>query len=284
MLFSSSLPANGAAMSDRLTESVRVLRLDHGIASEATDLVAVEEPLEVRLDGEAVSVTMRTPGPPGHDEELAAGMLLAEGLVDRLDQLAGLAPCAHAAGGGVLNAFSAAGHTPDRSRLARRGAVTAACGVCGKASIDAIHRAMPPLTPGGEPIAASFLAGLPARLAAHQPAFDATGGVHAAGLFFPDGSTIVREDVGRHNAVDKVLGRAFLDGRDLAGAVLFESGRVSFEIVQKCLASRVRVLAAIGPPTSLAVGFAADSGITLIGFLREDRMNLYTHPHRSRIS
>ncbi|BAM03820.1 formate dehydrogenase accessory sulfurtransferase FdhD [Phycisphaera mikurensis] len=267
-------------MADALTEPVRVLRLGCGVAAEATDAVAREEPLEIRLDNEAVAVTMRTPGPPGSDEELAAGMLLAEGLIDHRDQLAGLAPCARSASGSVLNAYSAAGHTPDRSRLARRGPVAASCGVCGKASIEAIHRSIPPLPPSGGSVTASALAGFPARLAERQPGFAATGGVHAAGLFFPGGDAIVREDVGRHNAVDRVLGHALLDGRDNADAVLFESGRVSFEIVQKALASRVRVLAAVGPPTSLAVEFAADSGITLVGFLRRDRMNVYTHTHR----
>ena len=260
-------------------EKVRVLRLPGG---EVDDALAVEEPLEVRLDGEAVAVTMRTPGPPGSDEELAAGMLLAEGLIDTLDQLAGLAPCERSTGGGILNAFSAAGHAPDRSRLARRGPVTAACGVCGKASIEAIHRAFAPLPEAraGGAVDAAFLLSLPARLAAHQPGFDATGGVHAAGLFFSGGEAIVREDVGRHNAVDKVLGRALLDRRDLRDAVLFESGRVSFEIVQKALAARVPVLAAVGPPTSLAVELADDARLTLVGFLRENRMNVYTHPHR----
>ena len=261
------------------TQRVRVLRIERGVAAEGADAVALEEPLEVRLDGEAVVVTMRT---PGHDLELAAGILLAEGLIDRRDQLAGLAPCARSAMGSVVNAFSAAGHTPDRSRLARRGPATAACGVCGKASIEAIHRAIPPLPDRGSggAVTASSLSALPARLAEHQRAFAATGGVHAAGLFFPGGDSIVREDVGRHNAVDKALGRAFLDGRDNATAVLFETGRVSFEIVQKCLASRVPVLAAVGPPTSLAVEFADDSGITLVGFLRGERMNVYTHPGR----
>ena len=278
----------GWGVADEPAERVRVVRIEGGRRADAVDLVAAEEPLEVRLDGEAVVVAMRTPGPPEHDLELAAGTLLAEGLVERREQLAGLAPCGRAAGGSVVNAFSAAGHTPDRSRLARRGPVTAACGVCGKASIEAVHRAIPPLrvpaagdgSGGSGGVAASFLCGLPGRLAGEQPGFDATGGVHAAGLFFPDGRAIVREDVGRHNAVDKVLGRAFLDGLDPAGAVLFETGRVSFEIVQKCLAARVPVLAAVGPPTSLAVEFAARSGVTLVGFLRGARMNVYAHPGR----
>ncbi len=232
------------------------------------DLVAVEEPLEIRVDGEPLAVTMRT---PGHDEELALGFLLSEGLIDR----------PHAAGPSedlAVNVVDVAG--PLLGNPARRRFYTASsCGVCGKGALEEVAVVSRPL-PHGPRIARELLAGLPDRL--EQPGFERTGGLHATGLFTASGSLVLaREDVGRHNAMDKVLGHALLDGAiPLGERVLCVSGRLSFELVQKAAVAGAPVLVGVGAPSSLAVDVARDRGLTLCGFARGGRVNVYTHPHR----
>jgi FdhD protein len=232
------------------------------------DAVAVEEPLEIRVDGAALTVTMRT---PGHDEELALGFLLGEGLIDG-PRPAGLAADLAAnvveVGGPLL-----------RDPGARRFYTSSSCGVCGKGSLEEVAVHAPPL-PAGPRVARALLAALPARL--RQPGFERTGGMHATGLFSVDGEPlVVREDVGRHNAMDKVLGRALLDGLvPLYERILCVSGRLSFELVQKAAVAGAPVLVGVGAPTSLAVALAADRGMTLAGFARGDRVNVYSGEER----
>ena len=247
------------------------------------DFVAREEPLEVRVRGQSVAVTMRT---PGHDEELAAGFLLTEGMVKTRADITAIAPCQQgeaALHGNILNVFLAPSADADLSRLTRHVFASSSCGVCGKASIEAVHVHFPAVESDFSPMP-EMLIQLPERLRAAQAGFDATGGLHAAALFDAEGHLLVlREDVGRHNAVDKVTGRAFLDGLlPLRRHVLLVSGRVSFEIVQKALAAGIPVVAAISAPSSLAVEFAEASGQTLIGFLRNGNFNVYSHPERLR--
>jgi FdhD protein len=241
--------------------SVPVLR-DGGVA----DRVAVEEPLEVRVRGRALAVTMRT---PGHDEELACGFLLAEGLLGGPPDAVGPGPELE---GNVVEVDAELLREP-----APRSFVTSSsCGVCGKGALEdfAVHAARQDPAAGPR-VDRALLADLPARLA--QPAFAATGGLHAAGLFTADGELLVtREDVGRHNALDKVLGRALLDGRlPLAGHLLCVSGRLGFELVQKAAVAGCPVLVGVGAPTSLAVELAADRGLTLAGFARGGTVNVY---------
>jgi FdhD protein len=232
------------------------------------DEVAVEEPLEIRVDGEPLAVTMRT---PGQDEELALGFLFGEGLID----------VAHDAGPPAdlaANAIDVRGPLlSDPGR--RRFYTTSSCGVCGKGALEevAVHA---PRLPAGPVISRALLAGLPDRL--RQPTFERTGGLHATGLFDTAGQLLcVREDVGRHNAMDKVVGRALLDG-DLPfhERLLCVSGRLSFELVQKAAVAGAPILVGVGAPTSLAVELAADRGMTLCGFARGDRVNVYTRAER----
>jgi FdhD protein len=232
------------------------------------DEVAVEEPLEIRVDGAALTVTMRT---PGHDEELALGFLLGEGLIDG-PRAAGLTDDLAA------NVVEVAGPLL-RDPGARRFYTTSSCGVCGKGSLEevAVHA---PVLPPGPRVARELLAGLPDHL--RQPGFGRTGGMHATGLFTAAGELlVVREDVGRHNAMDKVVGRALLDGEiPLHDRILCVSGRLSFELVQKAAVAGAPVLVGVGAPTSLAVALAADRGMTLAGFARGDRVNVYSGAER----
>jgi FdhD protein len=234
----------------------------------ARDEVAVEEPLEIRVDGAALTVTMRT---PGHDEELALGFLLGEGLIDG-PRPAGLTEDLAA------NVVEVAGPLL-RDPGARRFYTTSSCGVCGKGSLEevAVHA---PVLPAGPRVARELLARLPDRL--RQPGFRRTGGMHATGLFTAEGEPlIVREDVGRHNAMDKVVGRALLDGLvPLHGRILCVSGRLSFELVQKAAVAGAPVLVGVGAPTSLAVALAGDRAMTLAGFARGDRVNVYSGAER----
>ncbi len=238
----------------------------------AEDLVAVEEPLEIRINGHPVAVTMRT---PGHDEELAVGFCLSEGLRPE-----SAAPTADLA----ANTIDVAAPGFDPTRLARSFYTTSSCGVCGKGALEAVaveaDKVESRLT-----LPASVLTVLPDRLRSAQGAFDATGGLHASGLFDAAGNlVVVREDVGRHNALDKVVGRAFLDGRlPLAGSVLCLSGRISFELVQKAAVAGCPVVVAVGAPSSLAVQLGRDRGITLCGFVRDGRMNVYSEPWRVEV-
>jgi FdhD protein len=240
------------------------------------DLLAVEEPLEIRVNGEPLTVTMRT---PGDDIDLAAGFLTAEGVVAGGGDIAGITMCdANVADVTLSGGAAAAAAAAPRSFL-----TTSACGVCGKDSIEALRvRARYDVAADPAVISAAVLAGLPGRLRQAQRVFASTGGLHAAGLFGVDGALLaVREDVGRHNAVDKIVGWAVREGRlPLAGCVLLVSGRASFELTQKALVAGIPVLAAVSAPSSLAAELAEDAGMTLVGFLRGATMNVYTGAHR----
>jgi FdhD protein len=248
------------------TARVDVVRIPDGATE---DLVAVEEPLEIRIAGEPVAVTMRT---PGHDEELALGFALSEGLRPRSarppDDLA-------------ANAIELDATDFDPERLRRSFYTSSSCGVCGKGALEAVAVEAPRVQSELH-VDAAVIATLPERLRAEQASFSVTGGLHATGLFGAGGELLVlREDVGRHNAMDKVIGRAFLDGRlPLGDAMLCVSGRLSFELVQKAAVAGCPLLVAVGAPSSLAVELAGDRGITLCGFVRDGRLNVYTEPWR----
>jgi len=228
------------------------------------DRVAVEEPLEIRVDGRALAITMRT---PGHDDELALGFLHGEGLIGPEPRAAG--PTAELA----ANVVDVAGPLA-REPAARRFYTTSSCGVCGRGALEEVAVHAPPAAEGPV-VARTLLAELPGRL--RQPGFEATGGLHATGLFDAEGALLcVREDVGRHNAMDKVVGRALLDGAlPLHDRILCVSGRLSFELVQKAAVAGAPILVGVGAPTSLAIELAADRGLTLAGFARGDRVNVY---------
>lgn len=257
-----------------------VLRYEDGAVHSGPDEVAPEEPLEIRVRGRPVSVTMRT---PGHDAELAAGFMMTEGMVRRKDDVLRIEPCGRNEDGNLLNVVLAPDVVVDFDRLTRHVFASSSCGLCGKATIEAVRSTFPRVESDVRVDAATILR-LPEQMRQAQSAFERTGGVHAAALFDLDGRIIVlREDVGRHNAVDKVLGFALVNGlMPLDRHVLLVSGRSSFEIMQKALAGRVPVVAAVSAPSSLAVEFATDSGQTLVGFLRGARMNVYSHPERIR--
>jgi FdhD protein len=257
-----------------------VLRYDRGELSSAPDELAPEEPLEVRVRGRPVSVTMRT---PGHDAELAAGFLLTEGIIRSREDVLRIEPCGRNEDGNLLNVVLAPEVRVDFERLTRHVFASSSCGLCGKATIEAVRSTFPRVE-SDVTVDAEMLVGLPEVMRRAQSSFDRTGGVHAAALFDSDGGLVVlREDVGRHNAVDKVLGFALLQrSMPLQRHVLLVSGRSSFEIMQKALAGRVPVVAAVSAPSSLAVQFARESGQTLVGFLRQGRMNVYSHAERIR--
>jgi FdhD protein len=249
---------------------VDVLRLPAG-ASERDEL-AVEEPLEIRVNGTAVAVTMRT---PGHDEELALGFLRSEGIP---------AEVAHPTEDLAANVVEVeVGQDFDLERLRRNFYTSSSCGVCGKGALEAVAVEAPAVT-SDLTVPAEVVTALPERLREAQPTFAVTGGLHATGLFDAEGGLIsVREDVGRHNAMDKVIGYAFLEGLlPLAGHVLCVSGRLSFELVQKAAVAGCPIMVAVGAPSSLAVELARDRGLTLCGFVREGRVNVYTEPQRIR--
>lgn len=240
------------------------------------DVIAVEEPLEIRVNGTSVAVVMRT---PGHDRELAAGFLITEGMVRRREDVLDLIYCRNDGGvpnENVLDVLLAPEAQVDLAKLTRHVFTSSSCGICSKASIAAVRGQFSPVTarPGPPP---AVLASLPDKLRAVQATFDRTGGLHASALFDADGRLLaVREDVGRHNALDKVVGQAFFaEHLPLSDRVLLVSGRVSFEIMQKALAAGLPCVAAISAPTSAAVDFARESGQVLVGFLRGERMNVY---------
>jgi FdhD protein len=255
-----------------------ILRWDGEALHEHPDEVAKEEPLEIRVRGRAVSVTMRT---PDHDDELALGFLFTEGIIRSRADVLRVEPCSRNEDGNLLNVLLAPEVPVDFERLTRHVFASSSCGLCGKATIDAIQSQFPPVT-SDLVIKASTLARLPETMRAAQPTFERTGGIHAAALFDAAGELLVlREDVGRHNAVDKVIGHCLRTGPfPLDHHVLLVSGRSSFEIMQKTLAARVPVVAAVSAPSSLAVDFARESGQTLIGFLRDRRMNVYSQSQR----
>lgn len=260
----------------KLTHAVRIWR--HPDEASDDDELAVEEPLEIRVEGRPLAVVMRT---PGHDEELAAGFMWTEGLIDGPDDLAALAYVRdpREPRDNTLDARLASGVRLEDSRFnaaKREMFASSSCGVCGKATIANVLRAIPPLrAPMRAP--AALLLSLPERMRAAQAAFSRTGGLHAAALFGADGALeVLREDIGRHNAVDKVLGwRLLQDRAPVDDRVLLVSGRAGFEVVQKALFARVPVLAAVGAPSSLAVRLAEEAGMQLIGFLRDGRFNQY---------
>lgn len=269
----------------RVTVRRPVLRIVEDDSKTRPDTLAAEEPLEIRIDSRPITVTMRT---PGHDVELTHGFLLTEGVINSRDDLGSARYCDSPGPDGrntynVLDVRLAAGVAPPDSSVERNFYTTSSCGVCGKAALDAVRlqtRHSPATDPVRIPVAT--LVALPERLRDAQRVFDATGGLHAAGLFDAEGTLLAcREDVGRHNAVDKVLGWALMErGVPLPGCVLMVSGRASFELVQKAAMAGVPLLAAVSAPSSLAAELAAEQGMTLVGFLRGHSMNVYTTPER----
>jgi FdhD protein len=254
-----------------------VLRFDGADRGEAEDLVVVEEPLEIRVGDEPIAVTMRT---PGSDPELAAGFCLTEGIVAEQDDLESVEACALADYGNVvrvtLSKSASVRRRDDVERARRELYLTSSCGLCGVQSIDRIERRVRP-PEGRFRVTAAVLASLPGRMQEGQGAFAATGGLHAAALFTIDGSLIVlREDVGRHNAVDKVIGHQLLLGKlPFDPGLLLVSGRASFEVIQKAAAGGIAVVCAVSAPSSLAIDLARRLDLTLVGFLRPGRMNVY---------
>lgn len=300
----------------RVTARRPVRRISASGEVRRPDTLAVEEPMEIRLGGDSLSVTMRT---PGHDIDLVHGFLLTEGLIGGRSDVSLVRYCDSVGAGAGAGAdpdgantynvldvtfadpalvdasdpstrlvLTAEGGDPSRvDRVRRNFLTTSACGVCGKASLDDVRtRTRYPVGPGSwaEPIDTATLASLPDKLRVEQRVFAATGGLHAAGLFSASGEVLaVREDVGRHNAVDKVLGWAVQEDRlPLSETVLIVSGRASFELVQKAVMAGVPMLGAVSAPSSLAVDLAGESGLTLVGFMRGDSMNAYTHADRIR--
>ncbi len=263
-------------------------RVQHVTAEQAVarpETLVVEEPLEIRVNGTPLTVTMRT---PGSDVELAQGFLLTEGVIARRDDVLTVRYC-KGAGPDQVNTYNVldvtlAPHVPPPDvDITRNFYTTSSCGVCGKASLEAV-RTISKHGPGDDPstVAAETLSALPDRLRDEQKVFASTGGLHGAALFDVDGTTLaVREDIGRHNAVDKVIGWALENDRiPLTATVLLVSGRASFELTQKAVMAGIPVLAAVSAPSSLAVDLASQSGLTLVAFLRGDSMNVYTRPDR----
>ncbi len=274
----------------RVTRRRRILRVrrdDAGAlaATDREDALAVEEPLEIRIDGASFAVTMRT---PGSDFDLVAGFLVSEGMAWAGEHVAGLRYCAGTDDDGrqtynVIDVARGPGAPTPEAAAQRQQYISSSCGICGTASIDAVRKAAAfDLGADAATIDAGVLLGLPDALRSGQAVFERTGGVHAAGLFALDGTLqCLREDVGRHNAVDKIVGWALREGRlPLRETVLQVSGRASFELVQKAQLAGIPILAAVSAPSSLAVELADSAGLTLAGFSRGSGLNVYTHPHR----
>jgi FdhD protein len=257
------------------TTPVTIQRIDGRDASPTRDLLAVEEPLEIRIGGRSVAVTMRT---PGADDELAAGFLFTEGVLQDCRELSGVARVQS----NIVDVSLAPGAEADLSRSERNFYMTSSCGVCGKASIQMLESACTVLPQKGLRVSAQIVHEMPGRLREAQPVFGRTGGLHAAALFDAGGELLsLREDVGRHNAVDKLIGAEFLGGRvPLDERILLVSGRASFELVQKAVRAGIPVMAAVGAPSSLAVQTALRFGMTLLGFVRDGRFNIYAAPDR----
>ncbi|WP_433726360.1 formate dehydrogenase accessory sulfurtransferase FdhD [Nocardia sp. CA-129566] len=269
----------------RVTARRRMRRISPNGIVERPDSLAVEEPLEIRLDGQSLTVTMRT---PGSDIELVHGFLLGEGVIHTAEDVVSARYCAGTDedGHNTYNVLDIHLRTPTPVH-ARNFLTTSACGLCGKTALDEVRtRTRYPLPTSSITLDSDALAVLPDRLRTRQTVFDATGGLHAAGLFTTDGTALaVREDIGRHNAVDKVLGWALLQNRIPAhDLILIVSGRASFELVQKAVMAGIPMLGAVSAPSSLAVDLATESGLTLVGFLRGDTMNIYTRPDRLTIT
>ncbi|WTP61490.1 formate dehydrogenase accessory sulfurtransferase FdhD [Streptomyces phaeochromogenes] len=275
----------------RVTERRKVIRIRDGAVSTRPDTLVAEEPLEIRLNGKPLAITMRT---PGDDFALAAGFLVSEGVLGAAEELQNIVYCAGATVDGsntynIVDVRTAPGVVIPDITLERNVYTTSSCGLCGKASLDAVRTTArwsiddtagdtaPPVR-----LEPELLASLPDRLRAAQRVFDRTGGLHAAALFTEDGELVdIREDVGRHNAVDKLVGRALQNGSlPLSRTVLLVSGRASFELAQKAVMAGIPFLAAVSAPSSLAVDLAAESNLTLVGFLRGTSMNVYAGEHR----
>jgi FdhD protein len=266
----------------------RVWRVEGDRAVERTDALATEEPLEIRIaaggERRTLAVTMRT---PGADFELAVGFLYGEGLLTDPHELRRISYCVDRdldpeQRYNIVNVELRARRLPDLESLERHFFTSSACGVCGKASLDALRVRGCAIAPGAARLTPRLISALPARLRAAQSVFESTGGLHAAALFAPTGELLtVREDVGRHNAVDKLVGWAFLQGKvPLAEHIVLVSGRSSYEILQKCLAAGVPVVCSVSAPSTLAVALAQEFRMTLVGFLRGDRFNVYAGPER----
>jgi FdhD protein len=244
------------------------------------DELTVEEPLEIRIDDKTVATTMRT---PGHDDELAIGFLLSEAIIRSSDAIKNFSRPASARNReNIIKVHLATGTNAKLNSTQRFGTISSSCGLCGKESIDAIRQSFPPIGSTSTRIDIETLLRLPTELRANQSEFARTGGIHAAGIFdFNGKALIVREDIGRHNAVDKAIGRAFLDGKlPLDRHLLLVSGRASFEIMQKALAAGIPIVASVSAPSTLAMEFARESNQTLIGFLRPPTFNIYSHVER----
>lgn len=254
-----------------------------GGAAEVDDVTAREEPLEIRVEGRSVAVVMRT---PGHDEELACGFLVSEGVVKNPRDILEVSQCPSVNNkhGNIVDVLLG-GAVVNWDSLTRHVFSASSCGLCGKTSIESVFQQFPSVK-GDWQVEPKLIASLPDKLRAAQETFSKTGGLHASGLFDLEGRLIVlREDVGRHNALDKILGYALQRGLlPLDRHILLVSGRVSFEIIQKALAAGIPLLAAISAPSSLAVDFAHEAGQTLVGFLRGETMNVYTHPQRVKMA
>ena len=257
---------------DPQTRSIAIHRLDGSKIESASDLVAAEEPLEIQVEGQNFAVLMRT---PGHDRELVAGFLVTEGLIEKPQDILGIA------GNETLSVRLWNAQAFDLAKRARNLFSSSSCGLCSKSSLDAVQTKFPRLVDDFR-IAPQILHRLPDTLAAAQTAFKQTGGLHACALFDASGQLLVlREDIGRHNALDKVIGWALWKDRlPLERTIVLLSGRASLEMMQKALAARIPIVAAISAPSSLAVDFARDTGQTLVGFLRGRRMNIYSGMER----
>jgi FdhD protein len=269
-------------------QSRLVWQITRAATRATSDAVLVEEPLELRIAGDPLVVTMRT---PGDDHALALGFLFAEGVIASLADVGSIVHCGHPGEPGYGNVVDVApgpgvALDPERILSCRREfSVTSSCGVCGRHAIEDLLARVRPLERAGTSLSRARLFELPERLREHQQAFARTGGAHAAAAFDADGQALAwAEDVGRHNAVDKVIGRLLLSGslssHANAATLLFVSGRTSFEIVQKALSAQLTLVAGVSAPSSLAVALAERAGITLLGFVREGRANVYTHPDR----
>jgi FdhD protein len=277
-------PGGGGAMSGEsaLVRGYPIERIGRDGRKSDVDRVTIEEPLEIRVGADTLAVTMRT---PGNDFELAAGFLVAEGIVSRREEIVRIEHCREVRSpeeeGNVVVGRTTTPATGAMERARRLLLTTSSCGLCGKGSIEALHGSFPPISADAK-VDAAVLGRLPDRLRGAQAAFEESGGLHGAGIFTLAGEPeVVREDVGRHNAVDKAIGTLFLAGRlPLGESILLVSGRASFEIVQKALAARVPVVAAVSAPSSLAIDLARDSGITLVAFLRPGGFNVYSREDR----
>src|SRR5437870_5717426 len=270
-----------AVKEDGIASDQIIRRKQDGTLEYQRDDLTIEEPLEIRIGGKVVATTMRT---PGHDEELAAGFLLSEGIVRASDKIDGFSRPSDTRNRDNIITVALAEDVKAKLDSTRRfGTISSSCGICGKESIATIRQNFPPIELAKDiRIHLETLLSLPALLRQNQGDFARTGGIHAAGIFALDGGPrLVREDIGRHNAVDKVIGRAFLDRElPLASCVLLVSGRASFEIMQKALSAGIPIVASVSAPSTLAMDFARECNQTLIGFLRPPSFNIYAHTER----